>query len=111
MARLKTVSGWAVRPVDTRTVSTPRKQVDPLYQTSDYRNWREQVIARAGFQCEAEQDGSRCNRREPEWRLYADHVHEVKDGGAEFDIGNGQCLCAKHHTLKTNVERQKRFSS
>jgi uncharacterized protein YfaQ (DUF2300 family) len=50
--------------------------------------------------------GQPCGRKEP--RMFADHVVEIRDGGAPFDTANGQCLCGSHHTLKTNAERDKR---
>lgn len=45
----------------------------------------------------------------PVERLFADHIVELKDGGAPFDVANGQALCGAHHTLKTAAERQKRM--
>jgi len=82
----------------------PPKTADDLYSTPQYRVWRDQVISRADGVCEA----MGCGRREP--RMFADHIVEVKDGGARFDPANGQCLCGKHHTLKTNAERAKRWA-
>lgn len=84
-----------------RTVALPPKQVDPFYVSSDYRAWREHVIARAGRRCEAVDNGVRCAKAEPRHRLFADHVVELRDGGAPLDPANGRCLCGHHHTLKT----------
>jgi hypothetical protein len=33
--------------------------------------------------------------------MFADHIVELNDGGAPFDVANGQCLCGAHHTAKT----------
>lgn len=30
-----------------------------------------------------------------------DHVHEIQDGGAIWDINNLQSLCRRHHIIKT----------
>jgi hypothetical protein len=93
---------------DTRRVAPPPKQSAPIYQSADYREWREAVISRAGRRCEIIVNGTRCWKSEPRHRMFADHRVEIKDGGAPFDPGNGQCLCGSHHTAKTAAERAKR---
>lgn len=92
----------------TRRVAVPPKTVAPLYQTPEYRQWREAVIARAERRCEAVVDGKRCWKREPHNRMFADHKIELRDGGAPFDVDNGQCLCGAHHTAKTAQARAAR---
>jgi 5-methylcytosine-specific restriction enzyme A len=111
LRRLKTVTGWGIQPADTSTAHIPAKVADPVYSTSQYYAWRGRVLDRAGHRCEATEDGVRCERNSPAWRMYADHIKELKDGGAEFDPANGQCLCSSHHTRKTARERDKRFSA
>ena len=91
-----------------RRVATPPKVAAPVYQSAEYRQWREAVIARAGRRCEAVVDGVRCGKAEPRNRMFADHIVEIKDGGAPFDVGNGQCLCGGHHTAKTAQARAAR---
>ena len=101
-----------VRAVDTRTVRLPPKVKAEVYTTSQYRAWVIQVIARAGGRCEyRDHHGHRCSKEWPEHTVYADHVVELKDGGALLDINNGQCLCASHHTIKTMAARYRRHSS
>jgi 5-methylcytosine-specific restriction protein A len=39
--------------------------------------------------------------------MFADHIVEIKDGGALLDLRNGQCLCGSHHEIKT--AQAKRF--
>jgi 5-methylcytosine-specific restriction protein A len=95
---------------DNRRLKPPPKTAAPIYRTSEYRVWRAKVIGRAGGRCEWIEAGSRCPKGEPE-RMFADHRIELKDGGAEFDPANGQCLCGSHHTLKTMIERAKRASA
>ena len=40
--------------------------------------------------------------------MFADHIVELKDGGAPYDLNNGQCLCGSCHTRKTVAERVRR---
>jgi 5-methylcytosine-specific restriction enzyme A len=98
-----------VRPVDVSTTRLPGKYKDPLYNTPEFRAWREQVMNRADYRCEAIERGLRCTNRWPEHRMIADHIVELKDGGQPFDIANGQCLCAMHHRTKTITARSRRF--
>src|SRR5215470_3184794 len=92
-----------VRTIDTRTAKR-----DPLYATPEFRAWRAKVVARAGGRCEVVTHGYRCTKAQPIHRLFADHVIEVKDGGAPFDVANGQCLCGPHHLMKTAQARRNR---
>ncbi|OYW50928.1 MAG: hypothetical protein B7Z34_03715 [Novosphingobium sp. 12-62-10] len=50
----------------------------------------------------------RCRKAAPDHRMFADHKVEIKDGGAPFDLDNGQCLCGQHHSLKTAQARAAR---
>jgi 5-methylcytosine-specific restriction protein A len=104
MAKLRTLAPL-VRALNTRTTRLPPKQKDPIYNTPDFQAWRAQVVARAGGQCEAIDNGRRCGRAQPDHRMYADHVVELRDGGALLDLDNGQCLCASHHEIKTIAAR------
>lgn len=98
----------AVGRLDTRTAHLPPKVADPHYNSAEHDAWRSVVIGRAGGQCEWIEDGRRCDRAQPHHRMFADHIKERSDGGADVDLANGQCLCGKHHTIKTNLERMKR---
>jgi len=40
--------------------------------------------------------------------MFADHIIEIKDGGARLDPANGQSLCGKHHTIKTAEQKASR---
>jgi hypothetical protein len=110
MARLG-LMGHRVATLDTRRVQPPPKTVAPLYQTPEYREWQGKVIARAGGRCEAVDNGKRCWKAQPRNRMFADHVIEVTDGGAPFDVSNGQCLCGSHHTAKTARARAARHGA
>lgn len=86
------------------------KRVDAFYTSDEYAQWRDEVKLRAGMRCEwVSSDGSKCARKEH--RMFADHIVEVKDGGARFDPENGQCLCGRHHTIKTVALKRIREAS
>jgi len=87
------------------------KRTDLRYGLQSHKRWREMVIARAGRRCEAVEHGVRCSKAGPEATLYADHIIELEDGGARLDPRNGRCLCARHHTIKTNKARMARLKS
>ena len=101
-----------VRTMDTHTTRLPPRQNDPHYDTAEHAAWAKQVVERAGGRCEAlDHYGQRCTKAQPQHRLFADHIREIKDGGSRLDLTNGQCLCGAHHTLKTNAARTKRYES
>ena len=84
------------------TLRVPEKTADPFYLSPEYRAWRTTVVARAGGVCQ----WPGCGRAER--RMFADHIVERRDGGADLDPANGQCLCGSHHTLKTAAARAAR---
>jgi 5-methylcytosine-specific restriction protein A len=96
-------------PLDLRRGTPIPKKTDPIYLSPQYRQWRELVIQRSGRRCEWVEDGQRCTRAEPDRKLVADHIVELRDGGAPFDPMNGMALCWSHHTSKTNAARAARF--
>jgi 5-methylcytosine-specific restriction protein A len=102
MGRLTTL-GLRLTPLDTRRVKPAPKAVAPFYTTPQYRVWREEVIRRAQGRCQE------CRREAS--RLFADHIVEVKDGGAPYDLANGVGLCGSCHTRKTARVRVERLRS
>ena len=106
MRKLKPLIG---KVVDARAVRPEAKIADPIYQLPEYRQWREVVIRRAGRRCQATDNGYRCPKAEPYHRMFADHVVELRDGGAMYDPANGMCLCGSHHTSKTYRARAERM--
>ncbi|MCF6120886.1 MAG: HNH endonuclease [Mesorhizobium sp.] len=100
--------GPQIRQVDLRTALPAAKKADPELLTPEHRAWRNQVLHRAGYRCEAFDGGRRCHVSAPS-RLFADHIKERKDGGSPLDVANGQCLCGRHHTLKTQAARSERM--
>jgi 5-methylcytosine-specific restriction enzyme A len=93
-----------ISAIDPRAARPAFKHAAPIYSTAQYLQWRTAVLANANGQCQ----WPGCGRAER--RMFADHVIELQDGGAPFDVGNGQCLCGRHHTIKTNVERVRRHT-
>ena len=73
---------------------------DEYYNSKAHRAWRTLIISRANGMCQ----WPGCHASNP--RMFADHIIEIRDGGSRTDPMNGQCLCARHHALKT--ERAKR---
>ncbi len=98
-----------VRRLDIRTAKPALKKADAGLLTPEHRAWRTEVLRRSGYRCEAVDDGHRCQVAAPS-RLFADHIRERKDGGHPFDPANGQCLCGRHHSLKTARVRAERMA-
>jgi 5-methylcytosine-specific restriction enzyme A len=115
MAKLRSFRA-RVRTISTSKLKQTPKRVDRFYLSLDYRQWRDAVIAKAGGRCEAIEDcstaspncSSRCTKAAPFHRMFADHIKERRDGGDPLDPNNGQCLCGRHHTLKTARARAER---
>ena len=105
MAKLSII-GARVGTINHRRVAVLERSTAPIYQTAEYKEWREEVISRAQGYCQDPQ----CERpnRKPR-RLFADHIVEIQDGGARFDPANGMARCGGCHTRKTARERAKRF--
>jgi 5-methylcytosine-specific restriction enzyme A len=108
MSKLRSLP-FLLAQVDTRTTKLSPKIKDPFYDTPAFRYWRTLVVARAGGRCEVMVDGYRCTRATPHHRMYADHIIELRDGGAPLDLNNGQCLCRSHHEIKTVEARRQRL--
>jgi 5-methylcytosine-specific restriction protein A len=91
--------------IEQRRALPPPKTVDTHYHTPEHRQWRAAVIRRADGHCQ----GPNCGRSGV--RLFADHVIELRDGGAPFDVSNGQALCGACHTRKTVAVRANRMKA
>ena len=99
-----------LRLADISAVRLPPKVAAPIYSTAAFKAWRTAVIERANNRCEWKGCGVMGSPMVTGSRMFADHIVELKDGGAPFDPANGQCLCGKHHSLKTIAERSKRLA-
>lgn len=69
-------------------------------QTAKDREWAEQVLARDPV-CRM------CRRRKA---TVADHIIPIRDGGARFDLKNGQGLCRPCHSGPKQAEDRRRRS-
>ena len=108
LPKLRTL-GPLIRSVDTRTTKLPPKVKASIYNTPEFQRWRALVVERAGGRCEAtDPHGHRCTRATPHYRMYADHVTELQEGGLPYALDNGQLLCASHHQIKTVAMRRQR---
>jgi 5-methylcytosine-specific restriction enzyme A len=91
--------------LDTRVAKPPSKQVDPFYQTPEWREFAARILNERGRYCEDPLCTDRdCSNR----RIYPDHIKELKDGGAPLDPANILLRCPSCHTRKTIEERAKR---
>lgn len=95
------MQGGPLKAVPAR-LRVPPKQADAHYQTAEHRRWAAAVVRCAAGMCQ----GEGCGRTGV--RLFADHIHELSDGGAPFDLSNGQALCGACHTAKTMKARKAR---
>jgi 5-methylcytosine-specific restriction endonuclease McrA len=87
--------------LNNRTIPFEPKRADEVYRSPGHAVWSKTIVMRANMRCED------CGR--PGVRLFADHIHEIKDGGSLYELDNGQALCGSCHTIKTLGERAKRL--
>lgn len=66
-----------------------------------YAQWRRTVMTRAKGLCQIR--GPHCTRRATD----ADHILNVKAGGARYDPDNGQAACPPCHKAKTQEEARR----
>ena len=92
---------------DSRRIKPEEKRALPIYSTPEYRVWRAEVIRRSGGQCQDPRHDPGRSRG----KLYADHVKELRDGGAPFDVSNGLARCAPCHLRKTIDARVDRLKA
>lgn len=103
MAKIRML-GPIIPTMDTRTVKPAPRVPDPIYSSAEHRRWRDEILRRAGGRC---QDPN-CKTPDRATRIYADHIIELKDGGAPFDLANGLGRCGSCHTKKTLKARGER---
>lgn len=63
-----------------------------------HKRWQREVLRRSGGVCQIQ--GPDCEGR----AVHADHIVPVAEGGAEFDVNNGQGACEPDHEAKTAEE-------
>ena len=72
------------------------------YCDKRHKAWRQAVLTAAAWQCQA------CGRVcADKLEAQADHIIPISEGGARYDVANGQCLCIRCHGRKTRGEQQR----
>ncbi len=73
------------------------------YITNSWASTRWRALRRDHFLCvPCLKEGRRT------WTREVDHIIEIADGGAEFDLSNTQSICRAHHLKKTMESRKLR---
>lgn len=85
-------------------VKPPVKLADPFYLTAEWRALAATIKSQRGYVCE----GCGADGRGREWTIHADHVVEIRDGGARLDPLNVRLLCQPCHNRKTAGEAARR---
>jgi 5-methylcytosine-specific restriction endonuclease McrA len=78
----------------------PKKRARAFYLTSQWRQLRDAIVRKRGSVCQ------HCGKAGP---VIADHVHEIRDGGAPLDERNIELMCNSCHTSKTWRARAERI--
>jgi len=80
-----------------RALRAAPKVADPLYTSVGWRVFSARLKAQRGWKCQqCGFDGTDQRRL-----IHADHVIEIKDGGAAFDAANILIRCQPCHNAKT----------
>lgn len=78
-------------------LAVPPKAADPFYLSRAWRAMAERLKRDRGIVCEgAGHEGPRACAS-----VIADHVEEIRDGGARLDPANIMLLCPACHAVKT----------
>lgn len=85
-------------------ISAAPKATDNFYRSPEWRALATKAKREARYRCA--ECGKDCSANPRE--LIADHIVERRDGGADLDPSNVQCLCAEHHNTKTSRARTER---
>lgn len=95
------------KSIDGRIIKEAPKLTEPFYSSAPWRSLMADILSERGRRCE---DPDCPTPKGPWKRIYGDHIAEIKDGGALLDKKNIMLRCPHCHTVKTNVERNKRMS-
>ena len=101
-----------VATLDTRVAKALPKETAGHYGSSEHKAWALEVKRRAGWRCEYVENGVRCPNRHPMFRMYADHIQDIKDRpDLAVDLSNGRCACNSHNTSAGIAARSRRMGS
>lgn len=84
------------------TIRSAPKLVDEFYRSPEWLALVASIKRERGNVC---QD---CGADGRKVRLFADHITEIRDGGAKLDRRNIRMRCGRCHGRKTEAERRKR---
>ncbi|WP_207479552.1 HNH endonuclease [Arenibaculum pallidiluteum] len=101
-ARLQSL-GSPIATLSTVTAKPSPKRAEAFYLSPDWRTLVARLITQRGRRCE-ECGKAGC-------RIFGDHVHELKDGGAPLDSSNVKLLCGACHSAKTARVRAERMAT
>jgi len=104
-----------MKSLEPRITTTNKKRVGnnttrstkptlPFYKTQEWVQLVARVVRTRGRRCE----NPDCKRDGILTRIFADHIIEIKDGGALLDESNIEILCGSCHTTKTLQMRKER---
>ncbi len=99
-----------LRPSTSVKIRPAAKQTDPFYLSPEWRSFVDRLIEqRFGSKAVARCEDVACQQPN-RWgiRVFADHVHEIRDGGDRLDARNILFRCGACHSRKTAAERGRR---
>ncbi len=76
------------------------KENQSIYQSKKWRDLRQDAIIRDGFKCTNCDTIIGLKHRDH----VVDHIIEIEDGGAAYDLENLQTLCMSCHNKKTKAK-------
>jgi 5-methylcytosine-specific restriction endonuclease McrA len=93
----------AFRPPRLRTAARRDESGRPNaaargYCDKAHRLWRQAVLNKCNWQCVD------CKRVAHGREMHADHVVPISQGGARYDVANGEARCVNCHSRKTARE-------
>ncbi len=93
----------AFRPPRLRTAAKRDESGRPNaaargYCDKAHRLWRQAVLNKCNWQCVD------CKRVAHGREMHADHVVPISQGGARYDVANGEARCVNCHSRKTAKE-------
>src|SRR5690554_95167 len=111
MVRLRTI-GQKLRPSSRFKIAPPPKRADSFYLSPEWRALVDgEMIRRFGSKANARCEDAACKSPHRRGiRLFGDHIHERKDGGAPLDPANVMFRCGSCHSRKTAEARAARLS-
>jgi 5-methylcytosine-specific restriction endonuclease McrA len=95
------------RPLRLRTAARRDESGRPNaaargYCDKAHRRWRQAVLTKCAWQCVD------CGRVATGREMHADHAVPISQGGARYDVANGEARCVRCHSSKTAKEQRQK---